>query len=326
MGEAIILLDQNAWIKLARARFSPGKDPAVDDTLRLLVNHRNDRSCIFPLTLQRLQETMKIGDPIRRERLARFMVDLSSGCTSGCADEKLLGMECHNYLVDYFGLEEHKYNIRKELLDVGLVGIFGDRVHLDEKRIVNLPDELMNDTSPYAKERRELYFALSDEDVTGRQCLKLIDAFETLAKQEMERNMLVFRKMKERGSKDKLRKEEIKAFALEIVLPTVAELCRSLGVDFDDWHGEEDEHLEQTVKSIPSVKVTLELVVGRDKQCGGLIKVNDFRDVSFLAAAIPYADVIVTDRYWTDMVSKTGLTKVYDAKVLSDVRRLSEIL
>lgn len=326
MGETIISLDQNAWIKLARADYNPGKDPAVDDTLRLLVNRRNDRSCILPLTLQRLQETMKIGDPIRRERLARFMVDLSSGCTSGCADERLLGMECHNYLVDYFRLEEHKYDIRKELLGVGLAGIFGDRVHLNEERIVDLPAELMNDTSPYTRERKELYVALSDKDITGRHYLKMIDAFETLAKQEIERNMQVFRRMKERGSKDKLRKEEIKAFALEIVLPAVAELCRSLGVDFGNWHGDEDEYLEQTVNSIPSVKVTLELAVGRDKQCGGKIKVNDFRDVSFLAAAIPYADVIVTDRYWTDMVSKTGLRKVYGAEVLSDVRHLSEIL
>ncbi len=112
----------------------------------------------------------------------------------------------------------------------------------------------------------------------------------------------------------------------DAVLPAIAEQCRLLGANFDDWHGDEDKFLEDTINSIPSVKVTLELVVVRDRQCGGAIMTNDFRDVSFPAAAIPYGDVVVTDRYWADMARRTGLGRRFGTEILSDVRRLSQIL
>jgi len=54
--------------------------------------------------------------------------------------------------------------------------------------------------------------------------------------------------------------------------------------------------------------------------------VNDFRDIEALCVAVVYADVVVTEKSWADMIRRSGLDLRFDTTVLSSVTELPELL
>lgn len=49
-------------------------------------------------------------------------------------------------------------------------------------------------------------------------------------------------------------------------------------------------------------------------------------DLAFLAVAIPYADVLVTEKMWTGAAKQRRLDLSYDTKVTSDANYLLQLL
>jgi hypothetical protein len=56
------------------------------------------------------------------------------------------------------------------------------------------------------------------------------------------------------------------------------------------------------------------------------IQPNDMIDLAFLAVAIPYADVLVTEKMWTGAAKQRRLDLSYDTKVTSDANYLLQLL
>jgi hypothetical protein len=77
-----------------------------------------------------------------------------------------------------------------------------------------------------------------------------------------------------------------------------------------------DEHLFEFWDSIPLVNVILELKIASTKQRDRAFEVNDFRDVSFYEAAVPYANIILTETYWAERIRYAKLDRRYDVRVL----------
>lgn len=56
------------------------------------------------------------------------------------------------------------------------------------------------------------------------------------------------------------------------------------------------------------------------------VEVNDLYDVSHLAVAIPYCDVVVCDKKMAAVVTSSGLDKAYDTKVFGDLSKAVDCL
>ena len=76
----------------------------------------------------------------------------------------------------------------------------------------------------------------------------------------------------------------------------------------------------------PTVDIEIALVVSRNEQWDKKVKANDSVDIAFLTIAIPYCDVIVTEKFWCSLIQRTKLDKKYNTVVLRDINNLLEII
>lgn len=53
---------------------------------------------------------------------------------------------------------------------------------------------------------------------------------------------------------------------------------------------------------------------------------NDFFDIMHLSSAIPYCDVVVTEKKWVDLAKQAKLDELYNTILLSDVKKVPEVL
>lgn len=79
-------------------------------------------------------------------------------------------------------------------------------------------------------------------------------------------------------------------------------------------------------ESIPTLHVEIALESERDEQRSREIQANDVIDVSFLSVAIPYCDIVVTERFWVHLAQRNGLDQSYDTILLTDLTELEQYL
>ena len=81
-----------------------------------------------------------------------------------------------------------------------------------------------------------------------------------------------------------------------------------------------------TLMSCPSIDAWLTLAVWRDFDWDRAVTGNDFRDQAFLSVAVPYCDVVVTERYFGGLVERSGLAGRHGVRVLTRLEDLPALL
>ena len=79
------------------------------------------------------------------------------------------------------------------------------------------------------------------------------------------------------------------------------------------------------VAAMPAAHVDWQLGFQRDKQKTRKIHPNDLADLFHLTVAIPYSDLVITERFWADLVSRTDLKERYRTEVSPKLEALMEI-
>ena len=94
------------------------------------------------------------------------------------------------------------------------------------------------------------------------------------------------------------------------------------GFGIDDWPLDDKDDLTAFLVSLPSRKVATELqiYIVRDHTCSW--KISDLRDIDALSIAVPYCDVVVTDKAAWAAVTGQHLDTTFNTVVL---RRLSDL-
>jgi hypothetical protein len=73
---------------------------------------------------------------------------------------------------------------------------------------------------------------------------------------------------------------------------------------------------------IPNLDVLLTLRLARDQEHNRAVERNDIRDLDWLSVAIPYSNVVVSERYWGSKARATRLDEKYGTIVITDARDL----
>lgn len=84
--------------------------------------------------------------------------------------------------------------------------------------------------------------------------------------------------------------------------------------------------IEDLLDDIPTARCFLTLIYHRDSQLQRPIQTNDFNDIWFLTLAIPYSDIVVTERMWVSIATRAKLDKKYDTELLSSIQQLEQYL
>lgn len=305
----MLALDMNQWIYLSRAHY--GREPTPDAVAALEVIRRCVRSgkLIVPIASTNVLEAAEIGDEGRRERLARFMVELSSNLSVVNHNEIALG-ECKMALMRKYRVQAC-LPIRSQLVHPGLAPAFGTRPRLRHQNLGELFDAVQE--SPELSE-----FLLAHglrEPRTDRE----VD----------ERALRFFKEIRESDGRlpiEERRQLEIRnSFEEGHIADLLYKAADEMGIAreaLQTWLMDAGNRRELH-DCIPSCVVSLELIIAgaRNKD-----HVNDLKDYGFLKVVVPYANYVATEKFWAHILTASGLTKKYGTRAFGNLKKLTHQL
>ena len=100
-----------------------------------------------------------------------------------------------------------------------------------------------------------------------------------------------------------------------------AAISRGLSPDLDSAEG-----LTALITGLPSRLTVLELRRQLHENPETRFQPNDLSDIAFLAIAVPYCDVIVTERKWVHHLNRAGLPQRFSTRILSDLAALPRLI
>jgi hypothetical protein len=310
----LLWLDQNKWIDLSRAHYGrPGGEP-FREALTAVRKAVDAGKLVVPLSAINIIEME--GDPHaeRRERLARFMIDISRN-RSILPFMPVRSWEVRNAVHVLFG-RRGPCCIRRSIDREGLDNALGLRVKISGLppeaaalvlQIMNSPEVALEQLllrinkqgQPDPMRAEEIAGLSFQEDVRRRA------AAEITIEKRFVAELLTFIRKGDVGTALTAALQEIDASLPEF-------FCRfPVASDFLRFFA-----------GVPSLDVDLTLTVARDQDLVRRIHRNDARDLIALAVAVPYSNLVVFEKYWASMVRSHGLDTKYKTTVLTDAGEL----
>ena len=84
--------------------------------------------------------------------------------------------------------------------------------------------------------------------------------------------------------------------------------------------------LTEVILGVPELSIRITLREPCDRQRQRTVEGNDFRDIDALFAAIPYCQVVGTEKFWNALAIQAGLDERFNTRIIADLRELSAIL
>jgi hypothetical protein len=106
----------------------------------------------------------------------------------------------------------------------------------------------------------------------------------------------------------------------------LARLLWSAGVTVDSFFYKGKEWVTDFVESLPSFAVRKALKMRSFKNASRAWTPNDMRDLEHLSLAVPYCDVVVTEKHATAVLTDAGLDKALETRVVADLSELERFL
>lgn len=315
----VIYLDQKCWIDIAKIYYGESSNEERE-RIQKFFDASETGQAIFPLSLSHIEETNRIRDKKRKSNLSFLMTRLSKGYTFQPYFERLIRAEIRNIVLKK--LKQNPVNIRKYILKRGISNLLGAEPTLVPKegsKTSDLPEDLK-------KELLELIESTGVIDVALRQGLP-----ETInrGKEDVVEKMEKIRHDLWGIKDNNLRKRVFLAKNMsEIVVPELAKVVYELQLPKDFFLKEppSQEGVYDLLDNIPTALCLFTLIFERDQQLQRPIQLNDFNDIWFLSLAIPYSDIVVTEKMWASISKRTKLDKKCKTIVLSSMRELAELI
>jgi hypothetical protein len=320
-----VYLDQNKWIDLAKARAGRKEKAHLVEVLQAAHEAVRAGDASFPLSAQHYYETLHRGDRESREHLAGTMLSLSQGHAIASAQ-----------VVVPYEIEVARFKQQQLPNDLPpAVQIFGEganHVFNTEMFTYEAPDEFEGHPLP-----AELQAVAT---VIGSTVME----FGILAgSPSSEKTRLALSEhMRLTGSMFACGQQELRdrvaelgrgrledvmtATAIADIHGPLLAVCARLGVDPGRLLAAGAEVLGPLVGAIPSRWVEREMRRLRHANPQKRWEGNDLNDVMALSIAVPYCDVVVTERQWVNFADRAELGRRFNTAVINDLPKLPALL
>lgn len=112
---------------------------------------------------------------------------------------------------------------------------------------------------------------------------------------------------------------------VDSVVPHLAVFMHKNKINPEKLFLNQKERMNVFLKHLNSMNVLSILVLERDFSSDKQVISNDAYDMAHLSGAIPYCDVVVTEKMFAHITKKKKLDEMYDCVILDDLKSLSEI-
>ncbi len=331
-----VYLDLNHWYALGDALAGAPIDPSHIPILKQLQEHVQRGEIIFPLSSVHYIELTENPRDGQRERAAKAMV-LLSGFISMAPASKVLDEEMANELNRRFGRPAFPKKIAKFGLGAGFALGNSRRMVLTGRD--ELTDEQRHDfearmgmtLSEFEAEANAAteYWSLRGPTEAMRSQIPNYDP--NAARRVADAELADFNVMINTLRTD----PEIATRPLDVIC------ARHLAFDVREnyarallsagfqkrypFQGRED--TTSFLMALPSRRVVTMMHFHYLKDVHRDWKINDLRDIEHLSIAVPYCDVVVTDKKaWDTAVKRAHLDEEFDTPIFSNLTQLSEYL
>jgi hypothetical protein len=311
----IVYLDQNAWIELAKLYYGHPSD--IDKKLlQTILESSNSGTAVFPISLIHLSELTNTAKTRWRKELLSLMLEISKYYTLTPYWNKLRELEIKNLILRELDLPP--INVRSYFVRKGFSHLMGATPTIKSKSIN--PEILI-------ELNQKLQMALNDPEIF----LNLAHKVYKDNKREHVATVQEFELIRERLSRFKDNQYRRKVFLWQNIVATIlpklnsflAEMNLPLNLAekiFDKYDADD------FLSKLPTALCEFTLMFQRDQQSFRAIQVNDSYDIWHLTLAIPYSDIVVTEKMWTTIAKNTKLDEKCNTVILSSIHDLKKYL
>lgn len=313
-----VYLDQNAWIELGRTYHN--RSDNHKKALEAIIEASNSGTAIFPLSMVHFIETSKRRNDGSRKRLVETMMEISKGFTM-LPWTYIIKPEVRNAIYRLKGQPEK--NLKKYVFGRGIAKMFGGKITL--KGNGTLPDTIKNDIVKRINSVKVIQDFLVDRELSQNIVDSMGCSDEGLAKRLEE-----LRKT-EYSHPDKTKRKAISKvrFIQNVVMDPLIKETMKLGMNIQDLFQIDKitkKNIEDLLKSMPTIYTYYILNEARNMNFSRPIRPNDLYDLSALNIAIPYCDIVVTEREWTNIAKQRGLDTKNETTIIHDLNELTHYL
>jgi hypothetical protein len=325
----LVYLDMNHWISLAQAATGHAQGAGHLEALDACRATRSAGVALFPLSGTHYVEMYNIKDPRQRRDVAAVMEELSGFATLASRSTVMVA-EVRAALDALIGRQVQTDGV--DLLGFGVGPAFGIRggLHICDADGRDITDQFAAGGGAPTLAELQLQFERAtlagpaDEDLPalsrqGYDPLAAIKVAEERANQEEEqRSRLDHDSGWRRG-----RLEDVVAVR-ELLLELwdiVQRALRERGHAQDDILGDR-QSIRRFIRSMPSTEVAVVLKTMRHRDATLQWTANDINDIDAFSLAVPYCDLVVTEKFAHHMLTVSRVTKRMNTVVL---RKLTEL-
>jgi hypothetical protein len=310
----ILFLDQNKWIELARGVKSPDDFPKQYAVVESLVSEAKAGKIIVPLTFSNLYETQKIANPERREQLARVQSILSKGKVFR-GRYKRLEVEVTDSLRRTCGLET-----LPRASDWFLSNVFFEaQSEKDDPRLPPISEFVFR--SIEAEPARYMYEFLAgiDEQTRSVAVARFSSGTAGVLEGIEKRRALIA------GETMDMRMRVYSARLLVDELDLINDLLMKADMPMADWQTMKEKACLNLVEHCPAYFIERAIGVRIEAQTRA-IQENDLRDMQSFCTATAYSDIMVAEKFFSNLAVQAGLHKKYRTQIITDLYALPALL
>ncbi|HNY40863.1 MAG TPA: hypothetical protein PKJ41_10725 [Bryobacteraceae bacterium] len=310
-------LDQNKWIEIARAIFRPEIDPGARLMARQLLQAVEDGRLRIPISDVNIIESHRVGNMEQRQKLAAVFASYSRGWFLASRRTRLQHeldrTVCRLFFPDHTYLDERFDPFARDVF-----WAFGDYPYLAEATRVSQA-VLLRITQSVAPEMLLSSLVGEIDDNVRRNTLGRLTEMSADLIQKMQARRL------------RLRNEPadmyLRVYSALLLLDDQDHLISALagrGLSAEHFRSLPADRAAGFVDEVPCWDVERRIAVHVERQWSRDLQQNDIDDVGVLTAAIPYCDVVVTEKLWSHVWGqiRPGCTN-YKAVVTA---RLTDVL
>ena len=309
-GKRSIYLDLNHWIGLAKAfvgHKDGGRYLGLLEAARLAVERGQ---VIFPLAGQHYMEMSGIRSPRQREDIARVMMELSQFRTLLCRS-LVMRLELEAVLDARVGRRAIPY-VTLDLIGTGFGHAFGVNGQLQIRDALGSAPEAIRRDWPGGAEEHDRWLAKAQDMgewmmLRGPQDEDLEDlaanGFDpAAARRGQEIRAQQEREQAERFDEDpRWRRGRIRdvvgaRYLIVELMDMLNEGLEARAASLDDLFSDDHDAVRANVDEMPGGDVHVSLQVAAHRNPQSSWTPNDYFDIDALSLAVPYCDVVVTER------------------------------
>ncbi|MDQ1583824.1 MAG: hypothetical protein QOF36_1878 [Microbacteriaceae bacterium] len=328
----LVYLDLNHWISLARAATGHAGGGRFRDTLDLLRALCGDGRVVCPLLSTHYMEMSAIGDSRRRFDVAAVMEELSD---FRCLMPRDVIMQIEfEAALDELGHETPDPHEEIELLGRGVLQAFGKRggVRIRDRRGEDVTEHTRRGW-PGGPEAFDAWAAES-ERLLDRSVLRGPSAEQASELRALGWDPMAARQIAEKRAgqerdqvsrfdaapeyrRDRLRDTVAARYLALEAEPQFQRAMRVRGINKPSVFLSDIDTARMFTASLPSADAYITVMAGRHRDANRRWTANDIFDIDALSVAVPYCDVVLTDKAAAHSANATGLAARLDATVLA---------